>query len=292
MASVIRHSLVIALGIALCPVIDAGGESLANSRRDVVVPSGTLELQAVMWSPAGRGPFPAVVFAHGGGHGRTAPTWQRDQEFYRREPEVLGPLFARHGYVFLYVFRRGTASSAGQGTYSGDLLDAELAAHGVAAMNRLQVRLLESVQADDIRAGVSFVRALPNVDARRVALAGHSFGGSLVLLVAEQDSSLRAVVDFAEAAASWKRSPELRARLRRATTRLAMPVFFIHAANDYTTDPGAQLAAVMKRLGKPHRLLIYPPFGTTTFEGHNFVDLAVTTWEPDVFAFLDKYLKS
>lgn len=228
-----------------------------------------------------------MVFAHGGGHGRTAPTWERDQEFYRREPEVLGPVFAGHGYVFLYEFRRGTAPSASQGAYSGDLLDAELAAHGVEAMNRLQVRLLETDQSDDIRAGITFVRALPDVDRRNVMLVGHSFGGSLALLVAERDSTLRAVVDFAGGAGSWERSGELRTRLKRAVSRLAMPVLFIHAANDYSTEPGRQLAALMKRLGKRCLLLIYPPYGTTAFEGHNFIDLSVATWESDVFAFLD-----
>jgi hypothetical protein len=45
------------------------------------------------------------------------------------------------------------------------------------------------------------------------------------------------------------------------------------------------------RLGKPHRTKIYPPVGRTADEGHDFVDLGIATWEPDVFAFLDEHVR-
>jgi dipeptidyl aminopeptidase/acylaminoacyl peptidase len=200
-------------------------------------------------------------------------------------------VFARHGYVFLFLFRRGAGLSAGQGTYSGDLLDRELAANGEEGRNQIQVQLLETDELSDALAGLAFLRALPEVDPRRVAVAGHSFGGSLTLLVAERDTMLRAVVDFAGAAYSWGRSPQLRARLLAAVRRIAAPVFVIHAANDYSVAPAEVLAAEMARLGKPHRVKIYPPFGRTADEGHSFVYLSVATWEPDVFAFLDESMR-
>ena len=77
----------------------------------VVVQSGGLTLRGLLWSPAGRGPFPAVLFNHGSGS--PDPT---------KEPAVLGPVFARHGYAFLYLFRRGAGLSADQGTNSGALM--------------------------------------------------------------------------------------------------------------------------------------------------------------------------
>jgi hypothetical protein len=45
-------------------------------------------------------------------------------------------VFARHGYAFLYLFRRGVGLSADQGTSSVDLMDRELAAHGMNARSR------------------------------------------------------------------------------------------------------------------------------------------------------------
>jgi hypothetical protein len=48
----------------------------------------------------------------------------------------------------------------------------------------------------------------------------------------------------------------------------------------------------MQRFGRRHRLVIYPPFGRTTREGHDFVYLAVPKWEGDVFEFLDQLMRS
>jgi carboxymethylenebutenolidase len=106
-------------------------------------------------------------------------------------------------------------------------------------------------------------------------------------LLAARDTALRAVVVFSGAALSWNLSPELRARLLTAVRHTA-PVFFMHAANDYSTTPGEALAAEMQRLGRPHCLTIYPAVGRTTREGHNFLYCTVATWEADVFAFLDQ----
>ena len=44
-------------------------------------------------------------------------------------------------------------------------------------------------------------------------------------------------------------------------------------------------------IGQPHRLEIYPPIGHTADEGHDFPFLGVSIGEPDVFTFLDKYMR-
>lgn len=244
----------------------------------VVVQSGALKLRALLWRPEGRGPFPAVLFNHGSGPASASLGPQR---------AALGPLFARHGYVFLFLFRRGSGLSASEGANSFDLMRRESAEKGPEARNRLQMRLLEGDDLGDVLAGLAFLRAMPEVDPRRVSVAGHSFGGSLALLVAERDSGLRAVIDFAGAAYSWPRSAQLRERLIAAVGKTAAPVFIIHAANDYCVTPAKVLAAEMSRLGKPHRVKIYPPFGRSAEEGHDFVYHGAATWEPDVFAFLN-----
>jgi carboxymethylenebutenolidase len=279
--------LAFALGFTLAARAEG---QVAGGPDTVVVQSGALKLRALLWRPRGRGPFPAVLFNHGSGHGVRAPSGDYDEHTMEWQAAALGPVFARHGYVFLYLLRRGTGLSADQGVNSSDLWDRELAAHGEEARNRLQFKLLETVELDDALAGLTFLRALPEVDARRVAVVGHSFGGSLTLLVAERDSALRAAVVFSSSARSWPRSPQLRRRLISAVARTVVPVFFIFAANDYSVAPGEMLAAEMKRLGKPHQFKIYPAVGRTAGEGHGFVHLRVTTWEPDVFVFLDKHL--
>lgn len=257
----------------------------------VVVPSGALRLRGLVWRPHSTGPFPAVLFNHGSAlDSANSANGRRDTRNRELGAARLGPIFARHGYVFLYLFRRGEGLSAGQGTYSGDLRVAELAANGQEAHDRLQVRLLEGDELRDGVAGLTYLRSRPEVDAGRVAVVGHSFGGSLTLLIAEHDSSLRAAIAFASAAGSW-RSALLRERLRTAVTRTTVPTFFIHAANDYSIEPGESLAVEMVRLAKPHRLRIYPAFGQTPGDGHNIVYLSTATWEADVFAFLDGYMQ-
>ena len=254
----------------------------------VVVHNGSLTLRALLWRPRGRGPFPAILFNHGSG--RSREQLERLGP-YERQADALGPVFASHGYLFLYLFRRGAGLSADQGTNSFDLMNGELAANGLDARNALQLQLLENRELSDSLSGLAFLRALPEVNSRAVAAIGHSFGGSLTLLLAEREPTLRAIVVFSGAGYSWDRSPKLRARLLAAVARIAAPVFFIHAANDYSVAPGQALDAHLRQLGKPHRLKIYPPVGHTADEGHDLVYLGVSTWERDVFAFLGEQME-
>jgi carboxymethylenebutenolidase len=282
--------LLLALTLSAALAARSGGQ-VPNKPDTVVVQGGAYKLRAVLWRPQGRGPFPAILFNHGSWRAGDAASRSRHQRTFDRQSAALGPLFARHGYVFLYLFRRGAGLSADGGSYSNDLRDRVLATKGEEARNQLQLRLLESDAMSDALAGLAFLRALPEVDAHRVAVVGHSFGGSLTLLVAERDTSLRAAVEFAGAAATWERSAQLRARLLAAVRGLKVPVFLVYAANDYSVAPAKVLDAEMTRLGKPHRLKIYPPVGRTAHDGHGFVHLGIATWEPDVFAFLDERMR-
>jgi dienelactone hydrolase len=170
-------------------------------------------------------------------------------------------------------------------------MNSESAAHGLQARNALQLQLLEGREMADALSALKFLRELPDVDARDVALIGHSFGGSLTVLMAEREPNLRAVVVFFGAGYSFDRSSELRARLLAAIDHIAAPVFFIHAENDYSLSSGKVLDARRELIGKPHRLRIYPPIGDTVDEGHDFLHLGVSIWEPDVFAFLDENMR-
>jgi carboxymethylenebutenolidase len=255
------------------------------------VRSGTLILTALLWHPSGPGPFPALIFSHGN-YASTSRPGSIDSLFGPITLiSSLGPLFARNGYLFLVPFRRGVGLSKGQGESSLDLLDRALKEKSQEERNTLQVRLLETVQLEDMISAVKFLRSRHDADSNRVAVIGHSFGGSLALLLAEHDSGLKAVVDFAAAAYSWNRSPQLRARLTEAVTHIKSPVLFIHAKNDYSTAPADSLGALMDRLKKEHSVKIYPPFGNTSDVGHNFIFFGMQMWERVVLQFLDESLR-
>src|ERR1700722_10925916 len=272
----------------LFSVAASGQSSKTIAPQTVEIASDTLRLKAFLWKPEGPGPFPAVVF----NHGRSYDPQQHTHKLTITEAaQILGPVFVKHGYVFLYLFRRGEGLSADQGAFLGDVLQREEAARGEEARKHLQFVLMTTDHLDDASAGLSFVENLPEVDAHRVAVAGHSFGGQLTLLEAERDPTIRAAVTFGAAAASWDGSAELRARLLTAVGKITVPVLLIHTANDYSVTPGKSLADEFARLSKLHELKLYPPVGQTTSDGHNFLYTDVTLWEGDVFKFLDQKVK-
>ena len=89
----------------------------------------------------------------------------------------------------------------------------------------------------------------------------------------------------------WADSPEIRERLQTAVRNAEVPIYFIQAENDYNLGPSRTLAAEMDRVGKPHRMKIYPPYGVTTQDGHSMGLRGGAVWESDVFAFLDEIMK-
>ena len=107
--------LVYGLALITAAPVCCQGQSLSPPET-VVVQSSALKLRGLVWWPAGRRPFPAVLFNHGSG---SIPE--------PRLPGALGPVFARHGYAFLWLFRRGAGLSSDQGTDSGTLMARALA---------------------------------------------------------------------------------------------------------------------------------------------------------------------
>ena len=248
------------LALILAGVSDAQTTPRLNAPQIVDIPSGNLRLKAYLWTPSGRGPFPAVLFNHGRSD-TPQQHWQQRALTLTAAADVVGPVFARHGYVLLFPFRRGEGLSADQGQFVGDLLQQEENAHGIDARMHLQVTLLTTDHLNDGLASLSFLRNLRQVDVHRIALVGHSFGSQLTLLEAERDSSVRAAVTFGAAAGSWDRSEEVRSRMLAVVDRITVPVLFLHAANDYSVTPGKALAGEMTRLSKPCVLKIYPSIG-------------------------------
>ena len=278
---------VLLLSSASVPIV-LGQSSQTIAPQTVEIPSGNLLLKAFLWTPAASGPFPAVLFCHGSGNTDAAHT---GPFAINVAAEKLGPVFVRHGYAFLYLFRRGQGLSSDQGEFIRDLVQREKMAKGEEAQKRLQFRLLTTDHLDDVMAGLLFLKSLRGVDADRIAIAGHSFGGQLTLLAAERDKTIRAAVTFGAAAASWEDSIRLRECLLAALRKTTTPIMLIHAANDYSTVPGKAMAGELERLGKPHVLKVYPPVGKTSDDGHNFVYTAIDHWENDVFKFLDEHVR-
>ena len=248
----------------------------------VGIRSGALTLKGLVWRPRGAGPFPAVSYNHG--------SYETRDSSIMLESGAIGPVLVRHGYIVLVLFRQGVGLSIGQDSSDGDRMAQARLSGGQHARNETQLELLDGSELAQAQAGVQYLRERTDVDRQRIGLLGHSLGGSLSLLLAARDTSIRVVVSFGGAAGSWEDSPDLRARLVAAVGQTRAAIFFNHAANDYSTASGTALAAEMKRLGRTHLLRIYPALGQSSRDGHNLVYRDPSVWESDVVAFLSQHL--
>ena len=276
--SVCRHrALRVAAGL-LGAVICLPSPSFAQitpAPIEVTFSSGNLVLHGFLYKPAGNGPFPAVLWNHGS---EKRPGWL---------PE-LAPLFLEKGYVLFIPHRRGQGRSPGE--YVMDQLDRANQSGGAQVRSRKLVELMELHLEDQIAALV-YLKSLPEVDPQRMVVAGCSFGGIQTVLMAEKGLGLRAAVDFAGAAQNWQHSPDLRERMIRAAKHAQMPIFFIQAKNDYDVSPSRDLAAEMEKSAKPHLIQIFPSFGKSNQEAHEFCVHGGELWSPQVFSFFAESMR-
>jgi predicted acyl esterase len=101
-----KPCVIILAGLVLVSALATTAEGQASGGPEtIVVHNGTVTLHALLWRPQGHGPFPAILFNHGSG--RTREELEQLGP-YEQQADILGPVFARHGYVFLFLFRRAS----------------------------------------------------------------------------------------------------------------------------------------------------------------------------------------
>jgi dipeptidyl aminopeptidase/acylaminoacyl peptidase len=155
-------------GLRLGDVLDETDE---YTRYAVTYKSGRLTISGTMNVPAGRGPFPVLVLAHG----YIDPDVYTTGRGLKREQDYL----ARRGYVVLHTDYR---NHAGSDDDPGD-----------------DVRLRLGYTEDVINAVLAVKGSeLPYLDGERVGLLGRSLGGGLVYnVLVTQPGLLRAAVAYA-----------------------------------------------------------------------------------------------
>jgi pimeloyl-ACP methyl ester carboxylesterase len=131
-----------------------------DEREDVSFASGEQRCAAWLYRPAGAGPHPCVILAHGFGGTRSARLW------------AFAERFRDAGMAALVFDYRHFGDSEGE------------------------PRQLLSVgrQLDDWRAAIGYSRGLEGVDPDRIAIWGTSFGGGHVVTLAAEDSRIAAAV--------------------------------------------------------------------------------------------------
>jgi len=245
------------------------------SKEEVHFPSNGYTLYGCIQRPAGRGPFPAVIYNHGS-----------EQHPGRCSPPELARAYVEHGYLFFSFHRHGHGQSPGD--YIGDLQKKIRAEVNDPVSRGRKIAALQDEYNRDVVGAVEWLKTRPEVDATRIAMTGVSYGGIQTLLTAENGLGIRAFIAFAPGAMSW-RNPAVRQRLERAVRNAKAPIFLAQAQNDYSLGPSEVLGPMVRAKGPPNEAKIYPAFGTTHQQGHAgfAVRGGIPTWSPDVFAFLN-----
>lgn len=245
---------------------------------EITYRSGSLTLAGYLYRPVGAGPFPAVIYNHGSreAHERDPVPWVR----------VAG-LYVDAGYAVLVVERRGYGTSEGP-TWT-DAVGRDVTSRFIA---RLQA------EADDVLAGVDFLKTVPFADVARLGIVGWSLGGIVTLFTIARSRAFRAAVDQAGGVLTWRSSPTLQSALADAVRTATCPVLLMDAENDAAPEAIPRLSQVMDAAGRPHRAVMYPPFMPSRptngiAPGHTlFAADGIPIWGKDAVEFLDRYVKS
>jgi len=271
------------LALLLCSVfLLTRPASAADSDKphEVTIPAGKYQLHGCYWTPDGPGPYPVMIFNHGS-EKNPAPCG----------PPDLGYFYQKKGYAFFTFQRHGHGASPGD--YIMDLQKQAYLAH---PFNRSAAESeavgLQELYNKDVEAAVAWLKEQKWADTQHIAMTGISFGGTQTLLTAEKGLGIKTFLPFAPAAQSW--NPVLADRLKRAVRQASAPIFIIQAQNDYSLEPSKVLGKELEKKGSPNQAKIYPPFGTTTQDGHwGFGSRkdGIAVWAPDVNAFLDATMR-
>jgi dienelactone hydrolase len=130
---------------------------------------------------------------------------------------------------------------------------------------------------ETVRDALTWLAKQPGVDANRLGIVGLSLGAGLALATAARgESRIKAIVDFFGPISTGilPRHPKL------------PPVLILHGAKDATVPVAhAQtLETILKRLGTPHEIKIYPD------QGHGFLGEAQADATRRTIAFLARHL--
>ena len=197
--------------------------ALATDRKTVSYKSGDETVQAVLYTPAGKGPFPAILVIH---------EWWGLNDWVKDQAAKL----ADQGYVALAI-----------DLYRGKVATTPDAAH----------EIMRGVPEDrakrDLHAAFEFLQSQPNISKDRIGAIGWCMGGGYALDVALEEPTLAAdVIAYGHLATD----PE-------ALKKIHAPILGLFGGQDQGISPDdvRKFEASIKQLGKKIDIKIYDDAG-------------------------------
>ncbi len=207
--------------------------AFAADSKSVSYKSGDETVQALLYTPSGKGPFPAIIVIH---EYWGLNDWVKDQ----------AAKLADQGYIALAI-----------DLYRGKVATTPDMAH----------EIMRGVPEDrakrDLHAAVEFLQSQPNVRKDRIGAIGWCMGGGYALDVALQEPTLAAdVINYGHLATD-----------PAALKKINAPILGMFGGKDQGITPNDvhQFEAAMKKLGKKIEVKIYDDAGHA-FENPNNKD--------------------
>ena len=271
-------SIIFAVAIAAAFACGAQAPSTPSNAAPPFIVNGEIKLAYAIDMPAGPGPFPAIVMAHGSGQ-----VTRHDQGYFARE-------WLNLGFAVLRYDKRGVGESTG--VYSGV---------GVGNGERMIAEL-----ASDAAAAARFLRTRPRIDSKRVGLFGNSQAGWILPHAARELGDVPFMVlwsgpvctigleNYYSDLAEWSSRPldEVYAALPAykgdagydpmpALRAIRVPTLWLLGSDDRSIpvrDTVANLEG-LAHSGKPYQWRVYPGLGHS---------LSGQAW-PDIAAFVERW---
>jgi alpha/beta superfamily hydrolase len=183
------------------------------SRVHITFPCADISLEGAWHSPEGTGPFPAVIVCHP--HPLYGGNMSSNIVF------AICQALAQQAIAALRFNFRGVGKSGGE--FGGGIAEQE-----------------------DVKAALALVLSTPNIDQKRIGLAGYSFGTSVIVPVAVQDERVKllALVAPALSDSGWE-------QLKTYTK----PKFLIAGDNDFVI-PEQKFREQVKDIPEPKQCQI------------------------------------
>ena len=197
--------------------------AFAATPKQVSYKSGDETVQAVLYAPESKGPFPGIVVIH---------EWWGLSDWVKEQASKL----ADQGYVTLAI-----------DLYRGKVATTPEEAH------ELMRGVPEDRAAQDLRAAVAFLKSQPGVKKSRIGAIGWCMGGGYALDVALQDPALAAdVINYGHLATTAESLGKIHA-----------PILGIFGGKDQgiSVDDVKKFEQGLKAMGKRVEIHIYPEAG-------------------------------
>jgi len=219
-----------------------------------------IKLEATLYKPKGRGPFPVVILNHGSTGNGSIPASMTFKE------EWMGRFLTKYGFVVIAPMRRGRGASDGNNESSESEYNSCDLGRNMDGMNNAM---------QDLDAVIAFAKTQPYIDMSRIVLEGVSRGGLLSLVYANKrpNLSVKGVINFVGGWSAGRCDGVNEYFFQDAAKNNKIPSLWIYGGrdNNYTDESIMSYAQIYNKNGgnlifklhpnipvDGHRVIMYP----------------------------------